>query len=95
MTLLQVLLILGTFLFLVVAMYSKSRKIPLTQGFDEILKEVIGLLKTGGGKDELSKEELDEYEERVKLKERKAKLVERDKRADKRLDELEEGGEEK
>lgn len=90
MSLLQVALIVGTFLLLVVAMYAKSRKIPLTQAADEIINEVVGLLKTGGGKDSLSKEELDEYEEQIKLKERKAKLVERDKVAEKKLNQLEE-----
>lgn len=92
MSLLQVALIVGTFLFLIVAMYAKSTKKPLGEAADELLNGVVGLFKSGSKKGrgkKLSKEGLDEYEQQIKLKERRAKLIERDRKVEGKLGKLE------
>jgi len=79
---------------LFIMMYAKKTGKGYGEAFEAVIDGTVGLFGDLVRKRDpkLEKEKLDEFERQIKLKERKAKLIERDRVADKKLEEVERGG---
>lgn len=94
MSMIQTVIIILFPVALFIMMYAKKTNKSYGEAFEAVIDGTVGLFGDLVAKRDpkLEKEKLDEFERQIKLKERKAKLIERDREADKKLDQVERGG---